>query len=490
MSEIVIVGAGIAGLGAALALGRRGRHVTLCERDAAPVPAQPEQMWTTWSRPGVAQARLGHVFVPRFATLLRDRAPDVLQRLWDAGAPAWDCTVGLPGQERLPEDADLQGIFCRRPVLEGLLRQAVEVEPTVEVRAGCRVAGLLATASPPRGIPRVVGVRTGDGAALRGDTVVMAGGRQLPVRTWLAAIGVPAPEEVAEGTGLLWYGRCFRLRPRYGEDGMAPAPQVLLSDLGYMVVDICVGDHGTFIVDLAVPHWDAELRDVHREATFMAVARSIPAIAPWIAPERSTPIGSVAAMGQERNILRRFVRAGHPMALGLHVIGDARCQTHNIYGWGASLALAEAVMLADIMAEHAHDPLAQALVFERRIADEVAGWHRLAMERDRARLRAHRGEPPGDAATADGDDGYIQAIVGPAAGEDATVFRAFTRQWTQLDPPGALAHNMEVLRRARALAAVRQPPAAPEPPLGPAREELLQIIAGARPDEPGHYPPV
>ena len=41
---VVVVGAGIAGLGAALALARRGHRVELLEGDAAPAPAAPEAM--------------------------------------------------------------------------------------------------------------------------------------------------------------------------------------------------------------------------------------------------------------------------------------------------------------------------------------------------------------------------------------------------------------------------------------------------------------
>lgn len=111
MGEIVIVGAGIGGLGSALALGRQGRRVIVCERDAAPVPASTEEMWFAWPRPGVAQAPNGHDFLPRLTLELRDRAPDVLQRLLEAGAPPWDCTAGMPGEERLPEDADLTGFL-------------------------------------------------------------------------------------------------------------------------------------------------------------------------------------------------------------------------------------------------------------------------------------------------------------------------------------------------------------------------------------------
>ena len=481
MSTIVIVGAGIAGLGIALALGRQGQQVILCERDAAPVPAQPEEMWSGWARPGVVQARLGHAFMPRFAQLLRDHAPDVLQRLWDAGALPWDCAAGMPGQERLPEDADLTGILCRRPVLDGLLRQAVDAEPTVEVRSGCTVAGLIAVPSPLTGIPRVVGIRTRDGGEIRGDTVVLAGGRVLPVRSWLTAIGAQAPEEVTEGTGFLWYGRCFRIQLRDGEE--EATPQVaMLHDLGYMIVDIINGDRGTFIVDLAVPHWDTELRVVQEEEAFMAVARSIPAVAPWLDPARSTPLGPVAPMGQEQNVLRRFVAEGQPLALGVQVIGDARCQTHNKYGWGASLALAEAVTLAAVLTAHAGDPLTQALAFESQMADEVAGWHRQAMELDRALVRTYRGERPWD--TEESGEGFIQSVVGPAASEDATVFRAITRQWTQLDPPDALTKNTAVLERARELAAMRPPAAEPPAPHGPRRDELLRIIAAARVSPP------
>ena len=43
MARIVVVGAGVAGLGAALALGRAGHEVTVVERDATPLPAGPRR---------------------------------------------------------------------------------------------------------------------------------------------------------------------------------------------------------------------------------------------------------------------------------------------------------------------------------------------------------------------------------------------------------------------------------------------------------------
>ena len=59
----------------------------------------------------------------------------MLQRLLAAGAPLVDYSEKMPGDERRPEDAELHAIMCRRAVLEGILRQTVEAEPTVELRA-------------------------------------------------------------------------------------------------------------------------------------------------------------------------------------------------------------------------------------------------------------------------------------------------------------------------------------------------------------------
>jgi 2-polyprenyl-6-methoxyphenol hydroxylase-like FAD-dependent oxidoreductase len=476
VADIVIVGAGIGGLGAALALGRQGRRVIVLERDPAPLPALTEEMWSAWPRPGTPQAPLGHGFGGSFRVLLRERFPDLLQRLDDAGLPIMDGGADLPGGERRPEDVDLVGFLARRAVLEGIMRQAAQDEPKMEIRAGCRVSGLLAGPTSVDGIPRVVGVRTAAGEEIDAETVVVAGGRSLSIQRWLAGIGAPQAAEESEACGFRWYTRYFRLRPRDGEDPILAAGYATLSDLRYLIYDVLGADQGTFCVEIAVPNWDHELQGLHREATFMAVAQALPEAKDWIAPERSTPIGPVAAFGGEYNMLRRFFRDGSPLALGLHVIGDARCTTNNIYAWGAKIAFAQAVDLADILIHHGGDDLAQARAFEERWGDELAEIYRMSLELDRARLRDYRGEPkwrPDD----DGE-AFIQTIVVPAVREDPEIFRAVRRRGTLLDPVGVLARNTALHDRARALATAR-PPQAPPVPAGPTRDELLQVIAAA-----------
>ena len=68
--NIVVIGAGIGGLGSALALARGGNHVTLIERDDTPMPADPEAAFS-WDRKGAPQVQHPHVFLGLARTILR-----------------------------------------------------------------------------------------------------------------------------------------------------------------------------------------------------------------------------------------------------------------------------------------------------------------------------------------------------------------------------------------------------------------------------------
>jgi 2-polyprenyl-6-methoxyphenol hydroxylase-like FAD-dependent oxidoreductase len=474
VTDVAIVGGGIGGLATALLLGRQGRSVVLCERDPAPVPSATEEMWSDWHRPGVPQAALGHTFVPGFRMLLDERAPDVLARVLAAGAPLVDFSAGMPGEERRPEDSEMTAIMCRRPVLEGILRQVVEAEPTVDVRAGCDVVGLLAEESSMAGAPRIVGLRTRRGNPILAPSVVLTTGRQIPVPRWLEGIGARVPAEFSEGCGLVWFTRYFRIHPRPGEDHRVSTRLTVESGSDCMMYQIFGADQSTFCVELAVPSWDHELRSLRHEPVHMAVARALPEIGDWLDSERASPIGPVAAMGQERNVLRQFVHDGRPIALGLHVIGDARCQTNSLYAWGSRTALASAAALTDVLDEHPGDPEAQALAFEQQVAAEIEGRHQFSLARDRAMRRAlgSSEDPPSDP-----DRDFILDTVLPAAEEDPEVFRAVMRWELQLDPVGALADNSAVLGRARAVAARGRPERGG--PVEPTRDTVLELISRA-----------
>ena len=64
LMSVLIIGAGICGLGTALLLARDGHDVTVLERDADPVPDSLQDAWDGWPRKGIAQFRQPHNFMP------------------------------------------------------------------------------------------------------------------------------------------------------------------------------------------------------------------------------------------------------------------------------------------------------------------------------------------------------------------------------------------------------------------------------------------
>ena len=157
----VVIGGGIAGLAAARVLARHYARVVVLERDRRGPVASPEEAFTGWERPGVAQFRHSHAFLARLRLLLLAHFPDVLDRLRDVGARE----IGLaeaapPGLVVAPraDDEDVVLLACRRATFEWALRASVVDRPGIELREGARVAGLVGTASDGAR-PTVTGVR-------------------------------------------------------------------------------------------------------------------------------------------------------------------------------------------------------------------------------------------------------------------------------------------------------------------------------------------
>jgi 2-polyprenyl-6-methoxyphenol hydroxylase-like FAD-dependent oxidoreductase len=480
--RFVVAGGGIGGLSAALLLGRAGHEVTVCERDPAPVPSGTEEAWSGWPRPGTPQARLGHSFLAGFRRELGRRLPDVLDAVQAAGVPELDMTMWMEdGTERVPQDSELVILRARRPVLEAVLRRAAEAEPTVEVRAGCRVQGLVADPPRPGRVPRVVGVTT-SGGAIGADVVILAGGRSLPVARWFQAIGGRAPDEQAESCGAACYTRYFRTLAAHDDAGLVDTGPAIHRDPAFLLYEVWGADNHTFACEIAVPVSDRRLKALRDEATWMAAADAIPEMREWIDPQRSQPITpGVDVMGAERNTLRRFVEGGRPLAHGVHVIGDARCQTDSLYAWGCGNALMAAGAVADAIDDHPGDLEAQALCVAAAVDAELEGRYAYSVARDRARDHVLRGEPRWD--TLDAGAGLIDGVLLPAADHNADVYRAVYRWDLQLDRAGDLERNTAVIDAAR-----RAVGNTTEPPIDtdgiPTREELLDAIAGAPVGEP------
>jgi len=332
--RIVITGAGVAGLISALYLARDGHHIVLLERDATPLPANPDEAFT-WNRRGAPQVRHPHALLARLRNLLRDDLPDVRRGLLDAGGSevAWAdfAPDTLDDPSPLPGDEDMALFACRRTTFEWVLRRAALRTERVELRDGVKVTGLIA--APDTSPPRVTGVRTSDGD-VDADLVVDAGGRHSAVKRLLAELGVDVPEEKHDA-GMVYLSRFYRLR----EGAVEPDKQAFNGGtLGYLGYGVFRGDNRTFSITLALGVEDKELRALVGLARFDAAASLLPAACPWVDPAVSEPIADAHAMAGLVNRVRDLVVDGRPAVLGFVAVGDALICTNPLYGRGCSLA--------------------------------------------------------------------------------------------------------------------------------------------------------
>src|SRR5881394_2925896 len=103
--KIAVLGAGTAGLAAALILARDGHDVVLIERDVI-AETGPERAFAS-ERKGIPHFQQPHAFIPRGRLELREHCPDVYASLIDAGARDVDAARKLAGASE-PGDEELQ----------------------------------------------------------------------------------------------------------------------------------------------------------------------------------------------------------------------------------------------------------------------------------------------------------------------------------------------------------------------------------------------
>ena len=474
MARIVVIGAGVVALGAAMLLAGDGHEVIVLERDPAEPPDDPAEAWEQWQRPGLNQFRLPHVFLGGFREVLGTELPEVSKTLQEAGALRVNFI-----RDVLPEqmsggwrdgDERYEWLTGRRPFMEAVTAAVAQSTPGVEVRRGTAVAGLISGAAALSGVPQVTGVRTKAGESLLADLVVDMTGRRSGLPGWLGEIGARRPAEELEDCGLVYYGRHFR-----SLDGSAP-PIIdpIQMDWGSITSLTLPADNGTWAVVLVTGSKDRAMRSLREPDRWGAVARSLPPVARWL---DGTPIDDgVQVMAGLEDRYRGFVVDGTPVATGVVAIADSWACSNPANGRGASIGMLHARMLRDqLRAVGLDDPAAFAAAFHKATAESVEPWYRATLAGDRNRLgeieAAIRGEtydPP--------DPGYqLEKALDAAFGQDPDCARAVLDIRFVLRGPDEVFARPGLREKALQLGSGWRD----GPILGPDREQLLALVSGA-----------
>lgn len=480
--RIVVVGAGIAGLGAAMALARGDREVVVVDRDPPP-PPNLETAFDTWERKGVTQLRHSHVFLGCLVTLIREKHPRLREMLEKAGARELDFEASLPHVLRgkytpADGDRDLSFLFSRRTTLEHTIRAYVETLPGVRFLTGTIVRDLILDQTTPT--PTVRGVRIErDGAPaedLTGDTIIDAGGRTTIFTDWLRERGITIEEEKSPA-GILYFTRHYRIR-----DGQTEPPRDLIpgaGDLGYIKYGVFAADNRHFSITLAVPEIESELRVATLSpTTFDAICNQIPGVARWIDPARAEPVTKVFGMGNLHSVWRHFVKKGEPVVLNYFAVGDSAIRTNPLYGRGCSQAVLHAHILGDVMAQTTN-ARERAIAFDKRSHKELRPFWNALMKQDLGAIRRAKNEqnpaykPRFKARLI---KSFAEDAIGPATRSDMSVYRAIMRGFHMLAMPTAWLVNPYVVWRVLTTWAKPKTKKLYPPKLGPGRNEMLAAI--------------
>ena len=467
--RIAVLGAGMGGLSASLALARAGHDVTLIERDEFPVGEPLDS--PAWPRGGIPHFLQPHAFIPRGRKEMRETFPDVFEALIEAGAYDLDVRPKIQGPAK-PGDEDFAYLAARRPVIEWALRRAVLAEQGIRVFSGVQATGFEGRAGET---PRITGVLTTAGP-VPANLVVDAMGRRTPAGAWIHALGGQPAEARTTDCGILYYGRYYRVRP--GEK-LPDGPWVLgpRGDLGYANFVTFPGDNGTFAGVLAIAPHDRELKAFRHTAAFEAATAAIPSLHSWTNSDVADPITDVLPMGSLQNTIRG--RAGaRPAAIGVIGVGDTICHTDPAMALGLTFSLLHARALAGALRDNPTDMESAALAFDAAARPDMEARFQFSSEMDESRSRMWAGESVDYRRRDGGNYALFTVAAGTAAAMlDGDVFRRVVARNSMLEPLGVLDADGAMLSKIEELFGAMIARGGPRP--GPTRAEMLALVRAA-----------
>ncbi|MCT9935139.1 FAD-dependent monooxygenase [Planotetraspora sp. A-T 1434] len=474
-TDVAVIGGGLGGLAAALALAGHGFTVRVLERAPAPAPLG-KAGWPV--RSSAPQTGHSHVLTSLGLCLLRRRAPDVLGSALEAGAEVLDLTVAAPSAPgvfaREKADAELAALAVRRIVLDEVLHRAAAARDGITLSYGTAVRGVRLDG---RG-RRPAGVVTGTGELVPAAIVLDATGRRALSRTWTGAAG-----GIRTGpTAVRIFTRFYRLTDSSARPGPLNRGNAAGGIWDHYAAVLHPAGRGLFAVSLGTLTGDPATTPLRGARAFTAAARLSPGIGPWLASGVSEPLTAVRAITSPPNTLRTGQEQdGQPH--GIYPVGDAACITDPLYGRGMSLALTHAFQLADLLAAHPVPDAAQHARVTSLTEELFRPWYQQAERDSAARIRSWRsaaGLPEAVALPVLPAERPTLTEIAAAAHHDPMVWRGLTRVLMSMSTPEAVFDDRgfrdRVLRALKVRSAAGRPVDMPTPPT---RKELLQIIAAA-----------
>lgn len=330
--QVVIVGAGLVGAAAALALGRQGLRVALIERQP---PSVPDDAWDTRI---YAITPANQRFLERIGAWQR----------MDAGRvqPVFrmDVAGDTGGAVRL--DAYESGVSHLAAIVESgrlqhALWQALEAEGSVALHCPAAIDSLVREDAFTR-------LTLADGTALEAELVVGADGAASRIREWAGLASTLTPygqsgvvanfecEIPHRGTAFQWF---------FDSDILAWLP---------------LNGHTTPrglqpTVDRSPPSGGNCMSMVWSTRTAHAdelVALDAAALAAQVQAAGHDRLGALRLLTPAAAFPLRLIRVEASIAPGLALIGDAAHGVHPLAGQGVNLGFGDAEALADVLAQH------------------------------------------------------------------------------------------------------------------------------------------
>jgi len=468
MADILIIGSGLGGLSAATLLARDGHRVTVLERDPEPPPPveRASEAWDGWQRRGVNQFRLPHFMLARWWAQMQDEIPELSSVLCAAGALRFNTMAALPEGVRGPlraGDDRFDTVTARRPVLEAAM-SAVAEAAGVAIRRGLSVTGF--TTDRASRVPRITGVLTDRGPAMRADVVLDCCGRRSALGSWLTAVGARPPVEEREDIGFVYYARHFRSRT-----GQLPTQLgSLTQNYDSLTVLTLPADLDTWSVVLTTSSRDKALRGLRDPANWHAVLQRYPLAAHWA---DGVPISGLDVFAGIEDRHRCLLVDGDPVATGVLALADAWACTNPSLGRGASMAILHARLLRDLLREtdpEDHEKLARR--FHEATARVAEPLFRSTLWYDRHRLAEIDGDIAGEPYHPADPRWAATKALAAASLTDPDLLREYSSIAAFVATGQEVFARPGILERTMALGA-----GCPQYPLpGPTRAELLATI--------------